>query len=79
MLPGQEDAKRFVDSFFQDRISNGGAGRDEFYSEIFWKNTDKKRWATVKQLVDCALGNLKSYTFVSSNVTTISERTSPPA
>ena len=61
-------AKKAADNFFEDRFENGGAGSDEFYSKLFWDNTDAVEWRNIKKLVDLSLGGLESYTLVSWNL-----------
>lgn len=61
-------AKKAADNFFEDRFENGGAGSDEFYSKLFWDNTDAVEWRNIKKLVDVSLGGLESYTLVSWNL-----------
>ena len=61
-------AKKVAENFFKDRFENGGAGSDEFYSKIFWDNTDAAEWRNIKKLVDLSLGALQSYTLVSWNL-----------
>jgi hypothetical protein len=60
-----DHARSVADNFFEDRFENGGAGSDEFYSKIFWDNTDAAEWRHIKKLVDLSLGGLQSYTLVS--------------
>jgi hypothetical protein len=63
-----DHALSVAENFFKDRFENGGAGRDEFYSKIFWDNTDAAEWRNIKKLVDLSLGELQSYTLVSWHV-----------
>ncbi len=60
-----DSARIVAEHFFNDRFENGGAGSDEFYSKIFWDNTDAAEWRNIKKLVDLSLGKLQSYTLVS--------------
>lgn len=64
-VSGVENAKQVADSFFEDRFENGGVGGDNFYSKVFWDNTDAREWRNIKKLVDLSLGELQSYTLVS--------------
>ena len=65
---GLDQARRAAESFFEDRFENGGAGSDEFYSKVFWENTDTNQWRNIKKVVDLSLGELLSYTLVSWNL-----------
>ena len=67
-VSGLEGARDVADRFFEDRFENGGVGRDEYYSKVFWNNTDAERWRNVKKLVSLSLGDLQSYTLVSWNL-----------
>lgn len=64
-VDGFNQARRVARSFFEDRFENGGAGRDEFYSKVFWDNTDVSQWRDIQKVVDLSLGELRSYTLVS--------------
>ena len=64
-ISGFEAARDVADRFFEDRFENGGVGRDEYYSKVFWDNTDAERWQNVKKLVNLSLGDLQSYSLVS--------------
>jgi len=61
LITGKGDAENIAESLLKERIENGGFGSDEYYSEIFWKNTDTGKWRMIKSLVDNAMGDLKSY------------------
>ena len=63
-----DNAREVADNFFKDRFENGGAGSDEFYSKLFWDNTDAVEWRNIKKLVGLSLGELQSYALVSWNV-----------
>jgi len=63
-----DGARQVADRFFEDRFENGGVGRDEFYSRVFWENTDITRWQNIKRLVNLSLGDLQSYSLVSWNL-----------
>jgi hypothetical protein len=65
---GFDSARKVADKFFEDRFENGGVGRDEYYSQVFWENTDAARWQNIKKLVDLSLGQLQSYSLVSWNL-----------
>ena len=65
---GFDSARKVADKFFEDRFENGGVGRDEYYSKVFWDNTDAARWQNIKKLVDLSLGELQSYSLVSWNL-----------
>ena len=67
-LDGFAQARRVAETFFEDRYENGGAGRDEFYSKVFWDNTDVAQWRNVQKLVDLSLGEVLSYRLVSWNM-----------
>lgn len=64
-VSGFDSARQVADRFFEDRFQNGGVGRDEFYSPVFWENTDAARWQNIKKLVNLSLGELQSYSLVS--------------
>ena len=63
-----DHARSVAENFFKDRFENGGAGSDEFYSKIFWDNTDAAEWRNIKKLVNLSLGELQSYTLVTWNL-----------
>ena len=65
---GFDQANSVAEHFFKDRFENGGAGSDEFYSKVFWDNTDTSQWRNIKKLVELSLGKLQSYTLVSWNL-----------
>ena len=65
---GFDGARKVADKFFEDRFENGGVGRDEYYSKVFWDNTDAVIWQNIKKLVDLSLGELQSYSLVSWNL-----------
>jgi hypothetical protein len=67
-VDGLNRARRAAEIFFEDRFENGGAGSDQFYSKVFWDNTDPTEWRNIKKLVDLSLGELQSYTLVSWNL-----------
>jgi len=67
-LDGFDQAKKVAKNFFEDRYENGGAGSDEFYSKVFWDNTDASQWRNIQKVVDLSLGELLSYTLVSWNM-----------
>ena len=67
-ISGFDGARDVADRFFEDRFKNGGVGRDEYYSKVFWDNTDTKRWHNVKKLVNLSLGDIQSYSLVSWNL-----------
>lgn len=64
-VSGFDSARQVADRFFEDRFKNGGVGRDEFYSRVFWENTDAARWQNIRKLVNLSLGELQSYSLVS--------------
>ena len=66
LISGKGDAEKVAESFFRDRITNGGfAGHDKYYSDIFWQYTDEENWGNINHMVDKALGNLNSYSLKS--------------
>jgi hypothetical protein len=67
-VDGFDQARRVAKNFFEDRYENGGAGSDEFYSKVFWDNTDASQWRNIQKLVDLSLGEVLSYTLVSWNM-----------
>ncbi len=68
LISGLDDARSVAERFFEDRFVNGGVGNDEFYSEIFWKNTNTEQWEYIKKVVAASLGELQSYSLISWNV-----------
>jgi hypothetical protein len=70
LVTGKGDAEKVAKSLLNERIEKGGFGSDNYYSEVFWKSTDSQKWENIKQLVDKAMGNLKSYKLKTWNVTT---------
>ena len=67
-INGFDSARQVADRFFEDRFENGGVGRDEYYSKVFWDNTDHARWQNIKKLVNLSLGELQSYSLLSWNL-----------
>jgi hypothetical protein len=67
-INGFDSARKVADRFFEDRFENGGVGRDEYYSKVFWDNTDAARWQNIKKLVKLSLVELQSYSLVSWNL-----------
>jgi len=61
VVKGKGEAEKVVESLFQERINNGGFSSNRYYSDLFWKNTDEKKWTNIKNLVKKAMGDLKSY------------------
>ncbi len=55
-VDGFNQARRVAKNFFEDRFENGGAGSDEFYSKVFWENTDVSQWRDIQKVVDLSLG-----------------------
>ncbi len=70
MVEGKKEAETVVSSFFDDRIANGGAGKDHFYSDEFFKYTTNEKWEHIKKIVMKANGNLKGYSLQTWNVHT---------
>ena len=70
LITGKGDAENIAEALLNERIKNGGFGSDEYYSEIFWKSTDNGKWEMIKNLVDNAVGDLKSYKLKTWNVKT---------
>ena len=67
-VSGFDRARQVADRFFEDRLKNGGVGRDEFYSRVFWENTDAARWQNIRKLVNLSLGEIQSHSLVSWNL-----------
>jgi hypothetical protein len=70
LVSGKGDAERVAESLLNERIEKGGFGSDSYYSELFWKATEREKWENIKKLVDKAMGNLKSYKLQTWNITT---------
>jgi hypothetical protein len=68
VVQGKGEAENIAESLFQERIFNGGFGPKEYYSDLFWKNSDEKKWSSVKNLVNRAMGNLLTYSLSSWKV-----------
>ena len=68
VVKGKAQAAKVAESLFQERISNGWTGSGKYYSDLFWKNTTKKKWSNIQKLVALAMGDLKSYSLASWNV-----------
>lgn len=68
VVQGKGDAEKVAESLFQDRIFNGVFGPKEYYSDLFWKNTDEKKWSSITNLVNKAMGNLLTYSLSSWKV-----------
>jgi hypothetical protein len=62
------EAEKVAESLFKERIQNGWSGSDKYYSDLFWKGTDKKKWHNIQKLVTKAMGKLKSYSLTTWNV-----------
>ncbi len=67
-VQGKGEAEKVAELLFEERISTGQFDSEQYYSELFWKNTDEKQWSDVKNLVEKAMGDLKSYSLISWNV-----------
>ena len=68
LISGKEDAETVAESFMEDRIAHGGfAGHDTYYGDIFWQHANEEDWQRVQQMVDIALGDLNSYSLLTSN------------
>ncbi len=68
LVQGKGEAEKVAESLFQERISDGWLGSDRYYSDLFWKNTDEKKWSNIKNLVEKAMGDLESYSLTTWNV-----------
>jgi hypothetical protein len=62
------EAQKIAESLFQERINSGWFDSDRYYSDLFWKNTDKNTWSNIKHIVTQALGDLESYSLTSWEV-----------
>ncbi len=40
VIKGKGEAEKVAESFLQDRIRDGGLGKDKYYSDKFWEFTD---------------------------------------
>ena len=68
VIKGKGEAEKIAESLFQERITSGWIDSDRYYSDLFWKNTDEKKWSDIKNIVTQALGDLESYSLTSWNV-----------
>jgi hypothetical protein len=68
VIKGKGEAEKIAESLFQERINSGWLDSDRYYSDLFWENTDKKKWSDIKNIVKQALGDLESYSLTSWNV-----------
>lgn len=63
------DAQDVAEAFLKERISAGGfEGPSEYYSDLFWQNTDDEKWNTIKTLTRRALGDLQNYSLSTWNI-----------
>ena len=67
-VKGKAEAETFAEAIFQERINRGGFGADQYYSKIFWENTEINEWTNIKKLVTNAMGDLKAYTLSTWNI-----------
>jgi hypothetical protein len=68
LVKGKGEAEKVAESLFQERINDGWLGSDRYYSDLFWKNTDEKKWSNIKNVVEKAMGDLESYSLTTWNV-----------
>ena len=68
MVKGKGEAEKVAESLFYERIKNGWAGTNKYYSEFFWKDTSEKKWANIQNLVSKAMGELKSFSLTTWNI-----------
>ncbi len=68
MVKGKGEAEKVAQSLFKERIEKNTVSSSQHYSDLFWKNTSKKKWGNITNLVNSALGNLKSYNLQSWNI-----------
>jgi hypothetical protein len=68
LVKGKGEAEKVAESLFQERINDGWLDSDRYYSDLFWKNTDEKKWSNIKNLVAKAMGDLESYSLTTWNV-----------
>ncbi len=68
MVKGKGEAEKIAAALFEERINSGQFASDQFYSDLFWENTDEKNWSDIKNLVEKAMGSLTSYSLISWNV-----------
>ena len=68
VIKGKGEAEKIAESLFQERITSGWFDSDRYYSDLFWQNTDAKKWSNIKNIVTQALGDLESYSLTSWNV-----------
>ena len=48
LVAGKQESQKVAEAFFQDRIMNGGLGKDKYYLEIFWQYTNNQDWNRIK-------------------------------
>jgi hypothetical protein len=65
IVKGKKEAEEVAESMFQERIVYGEFGLDAYYSELFWRNVDEKKWDNITKLVNKAMGDLQSYSLES--------------
>ena len=68
VVEGKGEAEKVAQAMFEARIKNGWAGSDQYYSDLFRKRTNGKKWADVQRLVTSAMGELRSYSLNSWKV-----------
>ena len=69
-MGGKDAAEKRANECLDDRIKNGGIGKNAFYSPEFWKVTTKDKWAQMTNLVAKANGDLTSYSLNTWNLKT---------
>ena len=65
VVKGKKEAEEVAKSMFEERIVYGDYGLDVYYSELFWRNTDERKWENITKLVEKAMGELQSYSLES--------------
>jgi hypothetical protein len=68
MADNMEEARLFMDDYFQHRIDSGWVNTDQFYSDLFHESVSSKQWNRIKTLVDNSNGNVQSYEQTSWNI-----------
>jgi hypothetical protein len=68
MVKGKGEAEKVAEAQFNDRMQNGWAGTNKYYSKLFWKNTSEKKWQNLEKLVSKAMGKPESYSLSNWNI-----------
>ena len=68
MVSGKSEGEKVAKDYMDHRIKNGGFGNESHYSDFFWTKTNQAEWKNITDLVEAAMGNLKSYELKTWNV-----------